>query len=237
LIAGVAVVGLSGLAVVWWWLPDTAPDGVRHAGGTRVNRRFVAVGALAGSAAFGEGAVVAFGAVHLRDTVGASSSVAGLGFAALAATMVLLRALGPAVLTRWPQVVVLAWAGGATLVGGLVIAAAPSPPIAVFGCAVVGAGVALVFPAAMVSATNSQIDAHRGLRLPNDAFSVAVLIGTGAAVLSGPIIGAIAEFAGTRVAFVAVAVAGAVIASFSSRLPERRSSTAPTVGEPAVLAA
>jgi MFS family permease len=237
LITGVAVAGIAGLVVAWRWLPDAIPAGVREAGGTRLNRRFAAVGALAGAAAFGEGAVVAFGAVHLRDTVGASSSVAGLGFAALAVSMVLVRAVGPVVLTRWRPPVVLRCGGATTVVGALLIAAAPIPAVAVVGCAIVGAGVALVYPAATVAATHSQIGARRGMRVPNDAFSVAVLIGTGAAVLSGPIIGGLAEVAGTRIAFVAVAVAGVVITAYSTRLPQRGPAVVPVLPEPAVLAA
>jgi hypothetical protein len=91
--------------------------------------------------------------------------------------------------------------------------------VAVVGCAVIGAGVALVFPTVTAVAAATQLDARPRRLVPTDAFAVAMMIGSGGALLSGPIVGAVAEIGGTRVGFAVVALAGALVATLVEWVP------------------
>ena len=108
----IAAAGLAGLVVVRSWFPTGDVSAAVASGSTAVvNRRFLAASSLAWCAAFGEGTVVAWAAVHLREELGAPPALAAFGFAAMAAVIVTARAVGPAVLGRWPARTVLSRSG------------------------------------------------------------------------------------------------------------------------------
>lgn len=96
--------------------------------------------------AMGEGAALDWSAVYLRDTLGASSQIAALGFGAFSLTMTSLRFIGDAVLPkvgakRWLQI------GGLVGAAGLLLAIfLPYPPTALVGFALLGAGCSLGAP-------------------------------------------------------------------------------------------
>lgn len=96
--------------------------------------------------AMGEGAAFDWSAVYLRETLGASSQIAALGFASFSLTMTGFRFLGDAIIPRvgtkrWLQI------GGVLGAGGLLFAIAlPYPPTALIGFALLGAGCSLGAP-------------------------------------------------------------------------------------------
>lgn len=96
--------------------------------------------------AMGEGVALDWSAVYLRETLGASSQIAALGFGAFSLTMTSLRFIGDAVLPkvgakRWLQI------GGLIGASGLLIAIfLPYPPTALVGFALLGAGCSLGAP-------------------------------------------------------------------------------------------
>ena len=96
--------------------------------------------------AMGEGAAFDWSAVYLRETLGASSQVAALGFASFSFTMTGFRFLGDAIIPkigakRWLQI------GGVLAASGLLFAIVlPYPITALIGFALLGAGCSLGAP-------------------------------------------------------------------------------------------
>lgn len=96
--------------------------------------------------AMGEGAAFDWSAVYLRETLGASSQIAALGFGAFSLTMTGFRFLGDAIIPkigpkRWLQF------GGLLAAAGLFFAIAfPYPSTALLGFALLGAGCSLGAP-------------------------------------------------------------------------------------------
>ena len=96
--------------------------------------------------AMGEGVALDWSAVYLRETLGASSQIAALGFGAFSLTMTSLRFVGDAIL---PKIGAKRWLQFGGLVGavGLLIAIfLPYPPTALVGFALLGAGCSLGAP-------------------------------------------------------------------------------------------
>lgn len=108
-----------------------------------------------------EGAAMDWSAVYLREYLHASAGMAGAAFAAFSATMTVGRLVGDRVLNRFPRrAVVRAFATAAAfgLGTGLLLAElAGDGPLAigaaVFGFAVLGAGISLIFPALLAEAS------------------------------------------------------------------------------------
>ncbi|WP_080238930.1 MFS transporter [Spirosoma rigui] len=96
--------------------------------------------------AMGEGAAFDWSAVYLRETLGASSQIAALGFGSFSLTMTSFRFLGDAIIPkigakRWLQI------GGVLAASGLFFAIAlPYPTTALIGFALLGAGCSLGAP-------------------------------------------------------------------------------------------
>lgn len=96
--------------------------------------------------AMGEGVALDWSAVYLRETLGASSQIAALGFGAFSLTMTSFRFIGDAILPkigakRWLQI------GGLTAATGLIVAIVlPYPLTALVGFALLGAGSSLGAP-------------------------------------------------------------------------------------------
>jgi hypothetical protein len=187
--------------------PDVAALDERASARRALHRPLVLVlGAIAAGAMLCEGAAADWSAVDLRSAAGAAPAVAGLGYAAFAATMCALRLGGDRLLARrsaravLPPLAVLATAGMA------VALLAPAPATVLIGLAVLGAGCALVVPATFSAAG----------RLPG------LPAGTGIATVSGigwvgfvggpPLIGRIAGATSLPVALGIVPLLMAVIA-------------------------
>ena len=110
------------------------------------------VGALAFGVLLAEGAVADWGAVYLRDVLGAAAAVGGLGYTAFSLTMAagrfagdgLVQRLGPVSVIRGGGVLVALGMGVALLVGTV--------PAALIGFACVGAGLAAAFPVLLSAA-------------------------------------------------------------------------------------
>ena len=106
----------------------------------------VGLGALTASAFLVEDAVASWSALHLERGLGAAPWVGGLGPGLFAGAMALGRFGAHALARPGSEARVLA-AGGAVLSAGLLLlAAAPTPVLALVGVAVAGAGVSVIAP-------------------------------------------------------------------------------------------
>jgi len=208
-----ALVAAGGLFVSAWALPaligagrSTAAPGARRRRGEDTRRPtavLVVLGAIAGCTAFGEGALTDWGALLLREHLGAPATVAAAGYAGFSLAMATGRLLGGRL--------VLALGERRLLVGGAVLAAAgavaavttSSLEIALGGFVLVGLGLANVFPLAIARA--GQLGGARGIALATTVGYTGLLGGP-------PAIGLLAESAGLPLAIGSVAVLAIVAA-------------------------
>jgi MFS family permease len=149
LTAALAGVGLAGALVVWYNRTALiAGSDARSTGPTFAvpSRSLVGLALLVFCILLNEGAVSNWSAVYLRNGLGASAAVAGLGYAAFSCTMALGRFYGDRVTARFGAPAVVR--GGALVAtGGLAGALVVGHPVAALaGFAAMGLGYASLIP-------------------------------------------------------------------------------------------
>lgn len=147
-----------------------------------------------------EGIVRDWGAIFLRDVLGADPFASTLLFATLSGTMATVRFVGDAALERFGERPV---AGGSILCAGVglsIVSLAPSLVAALLGAAVAGIGVALVYPIVL------SIVARRSSTPERDVATVSFVCFV--ALMASPVLlGLASEAMGLRAAFAAAALA------------------------------
>ena len=212
----VAAAGLVALAVIAGRrvvLPSVAPHEDRPGGPPRLSARQISVviwvlGLLALCGQLGEGAAGDWSAVYIHD-LGSSAGVAATGLAAFSITMAAGRIVGDRLATRFGSVVLVRASG---LVAGLGLAAGlliRSPAAAIAGFALLGAGLAGIFPQ-IVSAA-ARLDPERAGK---NIGRIAAVAYTG--LLGGPVaIGALASGVGLRDALLVPAALAVLVAALA----------------------
>ena len=160
-------------------------------------------------AAYDEGAIGDWGALHLRQDLGASAGLAAAGYAAFALAEATGRLSGTTLLERLGRTRVLVLGSLAACAGMLVAALAPDVWLALAGFAVTGLGLANLFPAAITRA---------GLLAGSAGVALASMLGYSGFLLGPPAIGFLANEWGLRVGLTTLsflALAAAVIAYLS----------------------
>jgi len=192
--------------------PDSgvSPDsGAGHGG--RASRRGIGrgwrvvllFGLIALCSAYGEGAIGDWGALHLRQDLGAGPRLAAAGYAAFALAEACGRLAGSWLLARLGQTRVLVLGGLTACAGMLAAALAPSVPVVLAGFALTGLGVANMFPAAMTRA---------GLVAGPNGVAAASTLGYGGFLLGPPTIGFLATAVGLSTGLTTVSVLALVAA-------------------------
>jgi MFS family permease len=186
------------------------PDsGASHRG--RASRRGISrgwrvvlvFGLIALCSAYGEGAIGDWGALHLRQDLGAGPRLAAAGYAAFALAEACGRLAGSWLLVRLGQTRVLVLGGLTACAGMLAAALAPSVPVVLAGFALTGLGVANMFPAAMTRA---------GLVAGPNGVAAASTLGYGGFLLGPPAIGFLATAVGLSTGLTTVSVLALVAA-------------------------
>ncbi len=129
---------------------DRAPPAWRRA--WRAGQVVGLFGLIALCAAYGEGAIGDWGALHLRQDLSAGPGLAAAGYAVFALAEATGRLSGTAWLERLGRTPVLVLGGLAAGAGMLVAALAPDVWLALAGFAVTGLGLANLFPAVIARA-------------------------------------------------------------------------------------
>jgi MFS family permease len=208
-------VTLVGLAVMAWAAPvligaDRSPAPPRRVpadAGHRPDRRptaaLVVLGAIAGATAYGEGALSDWGALHLREHLAAAPALAAAGYAGFSCAMAAARLAGGQLVLVLGETRLLV--GGALLAaaGALAAVTTTSLPIALGGYAVVGLGLANVFPLAI---------ARAGALGGPSGVALATTVGYTGLLGGPPVIGFLAEHAGLPLALGTVALLAVVAA-------------------------
>ncbi|WP_214403585.1 MFS transporter [Pseudonocardia lacus] len=186
----------------------------------------VALGLIAGCTAFGEGAFTDWGALHLRDTLGASPAAAAAGYATFSAAMAVGRLTGGRLARALGDTQLLAGGSLVAALGVVAAVATPSVPVALAGFALVGLGLANVFPLAVARA--GALGGSGGVALASTVGYTGLLGGP-------PVIGLLAGGAGIATALSTVAVlslvgAGIALAIGTGRAADLTRTAAARVG-------
>jgi MFS family permease len=212
----VAAAGLVALAVIAGRrvvLPPVVPHEDRPDGPPRLSARQISIviwvlGLLALCGQLGEGSAGDWSAVYIHD-LGSPAGVAAAGLAAFSVTMAAGRMVGDRLSTRLGPVVLVRVSG---LVAGLGLAAGlliRSPAAAIAGFALLGAGLAGIFPQIVSSAARLDPE-HAGKNIGR----IAAVAYTG--LLGGPVaIGALAAGVGLRDALLVPAALAVLVAALA----------------------
>jgi MFS family permease len=183
-----------------------APADSRRQAALRLGRLVGVLGLIALCAAYDEGAIGDWGALHLKQDLGASAALAAAGYAVFALAEACGRLSGTALLERYGRTGVLV-TSGLTACGGMLIAAlAPTVWLALLGFAATGLGLANLFPTAV---------ARAGLLAGASGVAMASTLGYGGFLLGPPCIGFLAREFGLRAGLTTLSflgLAAAVIA-------------------------
>jgi MFS family permease len=183
---------------------------LRHAG---MWRTVLLLGVIALCSTYGEGAISDWGALHLREDLGAAAGLAAAGYASFALAEAAGRLAGSWLLDRLGQTRVLVYGGLITCAGMLAAALSPVLPLALAGFALTGLGVANAFPTAM---------SRVGLLAGPNGVATASTLGYAGFLLGPPIIGFLATGLSLRIALTTVsllAVVAIVLARAASAAP------------------
>ncbi|MBB3316330.1 MFS family permease [Rhizobium sp. BK181] len=157
-----------------------------------------------------EGAVLDWGALYLRQELGASVALSGFGFAAFSLTMAVMRFGGDLVRDRLGGVMTLRICTLFAISGMLLAAFAPNAEIAILGFALCGIGISNMVPIAFSAAGNIP-----GLRA-GIGLSVVTTMGYSGMLVAPSAIGFVAEHIGFSVVFMALPVLLVVVLLFSN---------------------
>jgi MFS family permease len=186
-----------------------AADSRRQAA-LRLWRLVGVLGLIALCAAYDEGAIGDWGALHMKQDLGAGAGLAAAAYAAFALAEACGRLSGTALLERHGRTRVLV-AGGLTAGGGMLVAAlAPNVWLALLGFAATGLGLSNMFPIAV---------ARAGLLAGSSGVAVASTLGYSGFLLGPPCIGFLASEFGLRTGLTTLSFLGlaAAVIAYRSR--------------------
>jgi MFS family permease len=188
LVVATCVLGGSAATALGSLLPPAADGAAGEPHFARPTRAVLGLGLVAFLGLLTEGAMGDWSAVYLHHTLGATSAVAALGFAAFSLTMAAGRFAGDALVARLGDAeVVRRFTGGAALVLGLALAVA-TPWAAIVGFAAVGVGVANLIPIVFRAASRL-----RGVA-PSEGIAAVGTFGYVGFLSGPPLIGVAAEW-------------------------------------------
>jgi MFS family permease len=178
---------------------SVAPAGVH----VRVAHGVVALGLIAAMAQTMEDTTAAWGAVYLREDLGAAAAISGLGFIALQSTQTVGRLLGDRVVTRYGDRAVARAGAGLAGVAMAVALAVPSVALTIVAFGLVGAGIGTLIPAAMRGA-DRMLPNGMGLMLVGTVLRIALLV-------APPLVGVMADATSLRAALVLMPAGAALV--------------------------
>jgi len=202
----VALGAAAGMTALVFFLPAAA-DGTE--GGMRIalpNRATLGLGVLCFLCMTAEGAVLDWGALHLRTGLNVGPALAATGFAAFSASMAAGRLLGDWLRGHFGAVPLVRGSALLATAGLTVVLIVPWPLVALTGFAMVGLGLANLVPVFFGAAGNIPG------QTPGAAIAALATIGYSGFVVGPPCIGIIADATSLRIALGLVVLACFAIA-------------------------
>lgn len=207
----VTVLSLTVIAIAWPMILADKP----HPAATKEKLRLPMtplpwlIGIMALFSMVPEGTVLDWGALYLRNELGASVELSGFGFAAFSATMATMRFAGDHVRDRFGAKRTLRICTVTALVGMVLAGLAPNAYLAILGFAIAGIGISNMVPIAFSAAGNMP-----GLQ-PGIGLSVATFMGYSGMLFAPSLIGFVAEHTGFAIIFASVPVLFIVVLMLS----------------------
>ena len=156
-----------------------------------------------------EGAVLDWGALYLRNELGASVALSGFGYAAFSLAMAIMRFAGDLVRDRFGAVKTLRFCTVMSIVGLLMAGMAPNVVIAMIGFTIAGIGISNMVPIAFSAAGNLP-----GMA-PGIGLSVVTTMGYSGILVAPSAIGFVAEHTGLAAIFIALPLLHVVVLMLS----------------------
>jgi MFS family permease len=188
------------------------------------NRATLGIGLLCFLCMTAEGAVLDWGALHLRTSLGADPALAATGFATFSAAMAAGRLLGDRLRGHFGAVPLVRWSAALAAVGLAIAILAPWPLASISAFALVGLGIANLVPVFFGAA--GQIPGQT----PGAAIAALATIGYSGFVVGPPFIGIVADATSLRFALGLMVVACVAIA-LAANIVEPRGKPAPTAAK------
>lgn len=191
------VVGAVALLFIWPFVLHDAP----HPSGERQKVRLPAtllpwlIGVMALFSMVPEGAILDWGALYMRDELGASLALSGFAFGAFSLTMAVMRFAGDHVRDRFGAVKTLRFCTVTAMIGMIIAGTAPNAYVAMAGFALCGVGISNMVPIALSAAGNLPGFAQ------GVALSIATIMGYSGSLFAPSVIGFIAEHTGFALIF------------------------------------
>ncbi len=174
------------------------------------------VGICVGCATLAEGAMVDWSALYLTHVAGVGEGAAALGYSVFAVAMVAMRLMGDRVTAAWGAAATARAAGVSAATGSMLAVATGGYLGGLVGFALMGLGLALIFPLGMSRAAA----AHPAS--PGTAIAGVATLGYGGLLIGPVAIGFLAHLVSLRLAFLLL-TALAVIVALLARVMEPRS--------------
>ena len=201
-----------GMLVVAWprvMADRPHPEEPRVKGGLPMTPLPWIIGLVALFSMIPEGAILDWGALYLRNELGASVAASGFAFAAFSLTMAVMRFAGDLVRDRFGAVNTLRVCTVISIIGLLIAGLAPTSTIAIIGFAIAGIGISNMVPIAFSAAGNMP-----GLA-PGIGLSVVTTMGYSGILIAPSAIGFIAEHTGLAAVFIGLPVLHLVVLALS----------------------
>jgi MFS family permease len=177
--------------------------------------------AMAGLCIFAFGVILGelttrnWGAVYLREVLGASAAGTGVGYAAFSLGMATFRLAGDRLADRFGPVALGRFCAAMAIVGVLAVIFAGNLPVAVVGFAALGVGVSIGFPLAVSAA------AALPERTPATNVASLSLIAYSSTLVGPPLVGFVAETGGLRLGLAAILPLMVLSALFAGSLKRK----------------
>ncbi|QCI96754.1 MFS transporter [Agrobacterium larrymoorei] len=199
------------LAVAWprVMVDRPHPEEERPKGGLPMTPLPWIIGIIALFSMIPEGAILDWGALYLRNELGASVAFSGFGFAAFSMTMAIMRFAGDLVRDRFGAVRTLQFCSAMSILGLLIAGLAGNAFIAIAGFAIAGIGISNMVPIAFSAAGNMP-----GLA-PGIGLSVVTTMGYSGILVAPSAIGFIAEHTGLASVFIGLPLLHIVVFSLA----------------------
>jgi len=191
------VIGAVALVLIWPFVLHDAPHPNEERQKVRLPVTLLPwlIGLMALFSMAPEGAILDWGALYMRDELGASLALSGFAFGAFSLTMAVMRFAGDHVRDRFGAVKTLRFCTVMAIIGMVTAGLAPNAYVAVVGFAICGVGISNMVPIAFSAAGNLPGFAQ------GVALSVATIMGYSGSLFAPSIIGFIAEHTGFAIIF------------------------------------
>ena len=162
-----------------------------------------------------EGVMFDWCVLYLQQEVRMSHELAAVGYSACAGAMAVMRFAADRLRARYSEQRLIRASGTVTALAMLVVLWGPNPWIAIAGCGVVGAGLAMIVP--ILYGAASRVPGTT----PAAAIAAVSSIGYAGFMVGPPLIGTIAQYASLTAAMAVVVVAATILALSARYVPEK----------------